>query len=258
MFQNPASTGRPLVPTRPLEYVSSMDRTPNGWNIFDRDTPVLTYEYSFGPGLANALVVGAEGGLIVVSPPCRVGNGVFDDLSRYGPVRALVASNAFHHMGIADWRTRFPDAAIFAPAQSIARVERQTKLRGIRALADATPLTGAGLELIDLPHYKSGEVLVRIKTARGLIWYVTDFLMNLRVLPSNPVAKILFKLSGSAPGLKFNNVAPLFMVKDKTALKRWLAAEVDKAPPHWLIPAHGDIVELSAGVEPLRRLFAPR
>ncbi|HSQ03291.1 MAG TPA: hypothetical protein VLN59_04620, partial [Burkholderiales bacterium] len=147
--------------------------------------------------------------------------------------------------------------AVFAPAQSVARVQRQTKLDGIRPLADATPLTGARLELIDMPHYKTGEGLVRIHTARGVVWYVTDFLMNLPVLPSNPIVKVLFKLSGSAPGLRFNNLAPLFMVKDKAALKRWLAAELEKAPPHWLIPAHGDIVDLSAGVEPLRRLFVP-
>ena len=49
---------------------------------------------------------------------------------RYGAVRALIASNAFHHLGVPEWKSRFPDAAIFAPAQAIARVEKQSKLRG--------------------------------------------------------------------------------------------------------------------------------
>jgi hypothetical protein len=235
-----------------------MDATANGWKVFDAHAPILTYEYSFGPGTANALAVGVEGGLVLVSPPCRVASGVFEDLSQFGSVRALVASNAFHYLGLAEWKVRFPEAAIFAPVQSIARVERQSKLRGIRPLAEAASITGSRLELTDMPHYKTGEVLVRVATGRGLVWYVTDIIMNLPVLPSNPVFKLLFKLSGSGPGLKRNNIAPLFMVRDKAALKRWLAAEFEKAPPSWLIPTHGDIVECASNQDAVRKLFLRR
>ena len=183
-----------------------MEATANGWKVFDAQTPILTYFYSFGPGTANALAVGGEGGLIVVSPPCRITAGIFEHLSKYGSVRALVASNAFHYMGLPEWKSRFPDAAIYAPAQSIARVERQTKLHGIRSLAEAKSITGSRVELVDMPHYKTGEVLVRIKTERGLVWYVTDVIMNLPELPTHPIVKLMFRLSGSAPGLKFNNI----------------------------------------------------
>lgn len=232
-----------------------MDATANGWKIFDARTPVLTYEYSFGPGTANSLAVGAEGGLLVVSPPCRARSGTFEDLSAYGTVRALVASNAFHHLGLAEWKARFPDAAVFAPAQSIERVERQARLRGIRPLAEAASITGSRLELTDMPHYRTGEVLVRMATGRGRAWYVTDIIMNLSALPRNPFVSLLFRLSGSGPGLKVNNIAPLFMVRDKAALKRWLATEFEKAPPDWLIPAHGDIVECASNRDRIRALF---
>jgi hypothetical protein len=233
-----------------------MDKTPHGWNIFDADVPILTYGYSFGPGIANALAVGCEGGIIVVSPPCKVAAGVYDDLKPFVPVRALVASNAFHHMGLAEWNARFPDADLFAPAQAIARVERQSGLRGIQPVDRARAIAGAHLDLVDMPHYRTGEILVRIDTARGLVWYVTDVIMNMPVLPQHLLARLLFKLSGSAPGLCYNNIAPLFMVKDKTALRRWLAAEATAKPPHWLIPAHGDIVDFEADPEAARTLFA--
>ena len=232
-----------------------MDATANGWQIFDARTPVLTYEYSFGPGTANSLAVGVEGGLVVVSPPCRARSGIFEDLSAYGTVRALVASNAFHHLGLAEWKAQYPDALIFAPAQSIARVERQTKLRGIRPLAEAASIMGSRLELTDMPHYRTGEVLVRMATERGLAWYVTDIIMNLRALPRNPVVSLMFWLSGSGPGLRINNIAPLFMVRDKAALKRWLAAEFERTPPDWLIPTHGATVDGGANREQLRALF---
>jgi hypothetical protein len=229
-----------------------------GWQLFDAQTPVLTYLYSFGPGSAHALAAGGRDGLVIVSPPSRARDDVFDDIGRYGPVRALVASNAFHYMGIPQWKERFPDAPVFAPAQSIARVQRQTGLTGIRPLADAASITGPRLALVDMPHYKTGEAMVRIETPRGLVWYLTDVVLNLPVLPSHPVIRMMFKLSGSAPGLKINNIAPLFMVKDKAALKRWLAAELQKWPPRWLIPAHGDIVDLGPEPAALQGLFAPR
>ena len=233
-----------------------METTARDWKVFDSATPILTYTYSFGPGLANALAAGGEGGLIVVSPPCRVAEKAFEDLQRHGPVRALVASNAFHHMGIPEWKRRFPDAAVFAPAQSIARVERQTRLQGIRPLAEAAAIAGPRMELIDMPHYKTGEVLVRIRTDRGLVWYVTDVIMNMPTLPANFIVKLLFKWTGSAPGLKYNNVAPLFMMKDKKALRRWFAEEYRKAPPRWLIPSHGDIADFGADPQAGRMLFA--
>jgi len=218
--------------------------------------PILVYEYSFGPGLANALAVGGKAGLVVVSPPCRVAAAVFDDLAQFGPVRALVASNAFHHLGIPEWKARFPDAAVFAPAQSIARVERRTSLAGIRPLAEAATIMGPAVELIDMPHYKTGEVLVRIKTERGIVWYVTDVIMNMAELPQNPIASLVFRLSGSAPGPKFNNIAPLFMVRDKGALRRWLGDEFRKAPPAWMIATHGDVVDFRKNPEVARTLFA--
>jgi glyoxylase-like metal-dependent hydrolase (beta-lactamase superfamily II) len=234
-----------------------MDRTAHGWNIFDARTPVLTHEYSFGPGTSTSLAVGGAQGLFIASPPLHPAAGVVDDLARYGDVRALIASNAFHYLGIPEWKARFPAAAVYAPAQSIARVAKRTGITDIRPLSDAAAIAGPRLELVDMPHYKTGEVLVRITTDRGLVWYVTDVIFNMPKLPANPIAAFMFRVARSAPGLKFNNIAPIFMVRDKAALRRWLAAEAAKAPPQWLIPAHGDIVDWSTRPDEARRFFAP-
>lgn len=58
------------------------------------------------------------------------------------------------------------------------------------------------------------------------------------------------------PGLRYNNIGPTFMVKDKAALRRWLAREYEKAPPQWLIPAHGEIADFGARPELARDLFS--
>lgn len=246
---------RVLLEPEQWRTVRAMPQAPRPWNVFDERTPLLTYAYSFGPALANALAVRGADGFVVVSPPCSVPPQVLDDLAARGPVRALVASNAFHYLGIPEWKMRFPEAEIFAPAQSIARVRRKTDLPGIRPLAEAGAIAGPALELVDMPHYKTGEVLVRATTGRGRVWYVTDIVFNMPELPSNIVAKAIFGLSRSAPGLRVNNIGPLFMVRDKRALKQWLAAELERDAPQWLIPAHGDIAKIDSPAATARRLF---
>ena len=232
-----------------------MQTTTRGWNVFDERMPLLTYAYSFGPALANALAARGTQGFVVVSPPRHVPPQAFDDLAARAPVRALVASNAFHYLGVPEWKKRFPEAEIFAPAQSIARVERKTGIAGIRPLADIGAIAGPDLELIDMPYYKTGEVLVRATTGRGRAWYVTDIVFNMPELPSNVIAKAIFGLSRSAPGLRMNNVSPIFMVQDKRSLKRWLASELERDAPQWIIAAHGDVARIDSPAETARRLF---
>jgi len=225
------------------------------WKVFDETLPVLTYEYSFGPGTANALAVGIDGGIAVVSPPLHPQAELFDELARYGPVKALFASNAFHYMGMPEWKARFPEAALFAPAQSITRVQRKSGLAPVLPLSEAAKIAGSKVDFVDMPHYKTGEVLVKMNTLRGRAWYVTDIVMNIPVLPRNLIVKSIFRVTKSGPGLCFNNFAPLFMVADKSALKRWLYAESQRDPPRYLIPAHGPVVDCPAGNDKVSRLF---
>jgi len=228
---------------------------PSTWIAFDAKLPVLTFAYSFGPGMSNALAVGVDGGLAVVSPPWRVADAAFDELARYGPVKALVASNAFHYLGLPEWKRRHPDAVLYAPAQSIARVRRKTGLAPILPIGEDMKIANV-VEFVDMPHYKTGETLVKMSTSRGRAWYVTDVVLNFERMPRHPVARALFALSSSGPGLRFNNLASLFMVQDKGALKRWLAAEAARDPPDFLIPAHGPVVDCVAQRGDVEKLFA--
>ena len=226
------------------------------WKVFDERVPILIGEYSFGPGTANALAVGGADGLLVVSAPCGDDQRMYDELALYGTVRALVASNAFHHLGLPQWKRRFPDAQVFAPRQAVRRVEKRSVITGIRPLADAASIAGSRIELVDMPYYRTGEALVRVDTGRGVAWYVTDIIMNLPELPRNPFFRFMFRASGSGPGLRFNNIAPLFMVEDGKALRRWIAQEFRRTQPRWLIATHGDVVDFAANPGAADTLFA--
>jgi hypothetical protein len=225
------------------------------WLPLDTDPWTATFEYSSGPGTATALAVDVGGGLLVASPPCGVADNAFEALASRAPVQALVATNAFHTLGLASWKARFPEAAVFAPPQSLQRVTKVSRIGGIRLLSEAAALTGGRVALIELPYFRTGEALIKIRAAEGLIWYVTDIVLNLPRLPSNPLFAMLFKLTGSAPGLRINRIAPLFMVRNRPALWAWLAAEARRDKPRWLVPAHGDTVDLADSSTLLEDLF---
>jgi len=202
------------------------------------------------------LAVDLGGGLLVASPPCRVGDEAFEALTARAPVRALVATNAYHTLGLARWKARFPEAAVFAAPQSLQRVTKVSGVGGIRPLGEAAALTGERVALIELPYFRTGEALIKVHAAEGLLWYVTDIVLNLPQLPSHPVFAALFRLSGSAPGLRINRVGPLFMVRNRPALWAWLQAEARRDKPRWLVPAHGDTVDLADTPTRLEELFA--
>jgi hypothetical protein len=219
------------------------------------DPWVATFEYSSGAAIATALAVEVGGGLLVASPPCRVAPDAFEALAARAPVRALVATNAYHTLGLAAWKARFPEAAVFAPPQSLQRVTKVSGVAGIRPLNEAAALTGERVALIELPYFRTGEALIKVRAAEGLLWYVTDIVFNLPRLPSHPLFAVLFKLTNSAPGLRVNRIAPLFMVRNRPALWDWLAAEARRDKPRWLVPAHGDAVDLAATPTRLEGLF---
>lgn len=231
-------------------------REPKSWVTLATDPWTATFEYSSGPGSATALAVDMGAGLLVASPPCRVPDHAFEVLAARAPVRALLATNAYHTLGLAPWKARFPDATVFAPPQSLRRVTKVSGVGGIRPLSEAAALTGERVALIELPYFRTGEALIKIRTAEGLIWYVTDILLNLPRLPSQPLFAALFKLTDSAPGLRINRIAPLFMVRNRPALWQWLAAEARRDTPRWLVPAHGDAVDLAASPTRLEKLFS--
>jgi glyoxylase-like metal-dependent hydrolase (beta-lactamase superfamily II) len=230
--------------------------TQQSWVPVALDPWTATFEYSVGGGAATALVVDVGGGLLVASPPCHVADDAFEALAARAPVRALVATNAFHTLGLAPWKARFPGAAVFAPPQSLQRVTRVSGVGEIRPLSEAATLTGERVALIELPYFRTGEALIKVRTTEGLLWYVTDIIFNLPRLPSHPLFALLFKLTDSAPGLRINRIAPLFMVRNRLALWAWLAAEARRDKPRWLVPAHGERIDLADAPTQLEELFS--
>src|SRR6188508_2535070 len=87
-----------------------------------------TFEYVINKNgvKANACAIKLrDGELLVLTPPCDVSDADFAELEKHGRPVALVATNGFHHLGLPEWKKRYPDAKLFAPAASAARIAKK-------------------------------------------------------------------------------------------------------------------------------------
>jgi hypothetical protein len=235
------------------------EKTPRGWSILDRDRAILYRQYHFGRGLATTMVFrGAGDGLIVMSPGARLEEAALDELSDYGKVVALVASNAYHWLGQRAWSQRFPDARRFAPEQGIARLAKVARDAGrFEPLEALQPLLGEYATVVDGMGLKVGNAFATVRGARGTFYYPSDFLSNLPPMPAGAfVFKALLSMTNSGPGFRLFRPSVWLQVKDKKAFGGWLEQEIAKAGPATIVPAHGAPVHGTDLVASARSLIA--
>lgn len=213
----------------------------SSWLVIDERLPVLRREYSFGPGMATTLVIGiGERKLLAVSPGWKFGDAAHEDLRVYGGVTALVSPNRFHHLGIEEWLRRWPGAQAYAGEQSLPRLNKKCSAGAVFKPLSQLPALPGGIRIDNPPGMKNSDLVLRVNTAQGWIWYINDLLMNLRELPKNPVARLMLKVAGMKKGLCAPRMARMLNVADKRAVGRWLLAELEARPPAVAVFGHGD------------------
>ncbi|MBX3203945.1 MAG: hypothetical protein KF764_02690 [Labilithrix sp.] len=211
------------------------------WNILDDDGRVLYREYRFTKGAyATTFAFRGTDGLVVVSPGSNMDARAYDALREHGEVSALVANNAWHHLGQAAWRERFPDAVSYAPRETVAALAKRAPSISFRPLDElALP---EDVHYATPPGFKSGECFFSVRARKGPIWFAGDLFANLPRTPPAPVGW-LFSLSGSAPGFRLFKLAAWLMVRDKRAVKEWMLERLASEPPAVVVPGHGPAFE---------------
>jgi hypothetical protein len=212
----------------------------NNWLVIDEGLPVLSREYSFGPGMATTLVIGiGERRLLAVSPGCKLGEAAHDELRNYGKVATLLSPNRFHHLGVEEWLRRWPDAQAYAGEQSLRRLNAKCSAGAVFKPLSQMPAL-PGIHVDNPPGMKNSDLVLRVSTGQGWVWYINDLLMNMRELPRNPVARLMLGVAGMKKGLCAPRMARLLNVADKRAVGSWLLAELEAKPPAVVVFGHGD------------------
>lgn len=217
-----------------------------GWTIIDAEAGVWTREYSFdGRATANCLVARmADENLLVISPACNMTDAAFQTLQHLGHVGAIVANNGLHHLGLAEWTDRFPEASVHAPGAAMARIrERSPGLAAIQPFERLGGRLRGRIHLIEAPFTRVGESVAAIRIGRGWAWFASDLLVNLERIEAPLPVRLLFRMTRSGPGYRIFNLAMKQTTRDRTAVLSWLSGELTQRPPTVIVPAHGRVLD---------------
>jgi hypothetical protein len=222
--------------------MATSDTTAKGWHVLDREGGVLWREYRFaGNGSQSTTFVfrGKGDALIVVSPGRHEEPSVLDELSEFGKVTALVASNSFHWLGQALWRKHFPEAKSYAPADGVARLAKKMPGVQFETLEALAPVLGDNATVTSPAGLKVGNAFATVRAKNGTFLYPSDLLANIPEMPPQFVIKMLMSMTDSAPGYRLFRPAVWLQVKDKSALRSWFDQEFSRWPTTTMVPAHG-------------------
>jgi hypothetical protein len=84
-----------------------------GPEIWTADGQVVPF-YGLSYSTRMAVIRLSDGGLFVWSP-IALSNSLQAAIDALGPVRHLVSPNALHHLFLADWKSAYPEARLYAP-----------------------------------------------------------------------------------------------------------------------------------------------
>lgn len=224
-----------------------MAKTKHGWNIHDADAAVLSFTYNFAPGAqANAFAARMnDGTMLVISPPSRAAEGVYEDVASFGEVGAIVANNGLHHLGLAAWKERFPGVACCAAPEAIRRIEKKNKSAPKLAPIESIRSRLGNITITQSPHLKMGEVWAEAATANGHVWYGSDVISNLAKYPPNFFLRTFFKWTGTKLGLGVFHTVMKLTARDKKKALAELKAEMAEKAPATIVPGHGAFVTAS-------------
>jgi hypothetical protein len=166
-------------------------------------------------------------GSLWINSPVEATAAEMEAVARLGPVRYLVAPTPLHAWRVASWKTAFPDAEVWGPAE----------------LGNETPAPWA--QDLDQVVFRGNSFLDEVeflhKPSRTLI--LGDFVQIYRSQEHRPVRNAMLKLAGVLGGGVPRDIRLSF--RDKTqgrlAAGKILSWDFDK-----LIVAHGDCIESGA------------
>lgn len=188
-------------------------------------------------------VAGKEGVMTVISP----GESLLESFAQKHPEHdidqgrrlRLVMPNSFHYMGVEAWKSRYPNAQLFASKKAIKRLKKKG-LFDISELQRGIPhMDGRAFWAIP-PGHRGGDAWLCMPAGDGWLWVTCDSFLHYPRMSNQPVARIVQRVMGAAPGLKLSRVIKYLLMSDRTAFKRWCTKFIAEHPPSILLPSHGE------------------
>lgn len=224
------------------------------WQEVIENSNVWVYEYVANGYKANAIALPLDdSALAIVSPPIGLSDSDFAAIEAKGQVTALIAPHSGHDLGQAEWQARYPDAIPYAPSAALSQIKHV----GGQPFMPLSKLSASNVKFREVPSTKKGGTIAISRQGERPVVYLDELIINWTSLPDN-WTKLLFWLTGSAPGLGVNRVYFNVLCSDKPAVAQTALEALSEDPA--IVPAHGvplihrgDAARLQALVEPLAK-----
>jgi len=185
--------------------------------------------------LRTTLLRLSDGGLLMHSP-VRLSDADAQAIDALGPVRHIVAPNAFHHLYAGDAQRRWPGAAL---SKSPALVKKRPDLQAAHVLGDGPPpWRTEDVDLCEIDGAPMAREFVFFHRPSGAL-LVTDSAFNIQH-PASTFSALWFRLTGAHKAFVQSRIFAL-VIKDKAA-----AARSGRRVLDWdvrlVVPCHGEVV----------------
>lgn len=224
------------------------------WQEVIAGSNVWVHEYHV-PGYhqVNAVAVLLEDQTIaIISPSTETTEADFAAIEAKGRVMALVAPHAGHFLGQAEWQARYPEAYSYAPTAALDRLNAS----GLRPFAPLSKLQlSPTVEFREVPGTMKGGTLLIVRRGKRPVVYLDELVGNWASLPKQFLARLLFRLTGSAPGLKLNRVYLKLLCTDGQRVAQTVLDVLQDDPA--IVLAHGAPLVREGDSMRIQALIAP-
>lgn len=222
------------------------------WQEVLENSNVWVYEYDANGYKANAFAFALDGNhLAIISPPIGLSEADFAAIDAKGQVVALIAPHSGHDLGHAEWQARYPTAVSYAPEIALKQINQDD----LRSFLPLSKLAAPQVDFREVPGTKKGGTIAIVKRGERAIVYLDEIVSHWTSLPDNWLARFLFWLTGSAPGLKANRVYLKVLCSDVQAVAQTVLEALVDDPV--IVPAHGTPLVSTGDAGRVRSLVEP-
>jgi hypothetical protein len=213
------------------------------WNLLDEKTGVWEATYRVPMFQSRTLAVRLQsGGFLLYSPGAKLIRSAQQEILNDVPVEVLLIPNFVHHLGIEAWREHYPKARTLASPVAMPRLRKQgySNLQPAGSIRDQLP---EGVQLLEPPGTRMGEIWLEVQTAEGCMWIVCDSFFNFPRVPKKWGPRMLMKVMNSGPGLSVSRLTYWVGIENRKVYREWVLQQMERNPPRILVPNHGRILQ---------------
>ena len=237
----------------------------NVWFPVEGHPEIQVGQYVVPNFISNSVAVEiSENEYLVYSPGASLLDSWPEDKRNEDTKFHIVMPNHWHYMGVPHWLEKVNHVRLYTSEKALPQVREKLvkevhRALDIVALENRQPPLPEDYSFLFPPGHRGGDVWLRKrKDDEYALWIICDSFLNYERVSNQPVAKMMQKLLGAAPGLKISEVVKWLVYDNRKTFRQWVLNQLAVDRPTTLIPSHGEVAQDTGLYNQLANLVASR